>query len=176
MNKRWPKIQIHRSSAFDKSQPSKLSDTVGSARCPNSQRARASRVGTRPAQPRCLADCENSAGRAPSAPAHGAHLADGPLFSAARVHREPRTGLLRRKSGVEVSIAERGSHPARADTEASVEALFADCDARRQQLGQQRPQGRPEGKHSRSAPCRSPPPSRRRSSSRRPRRRRGYRR
>ena len=93
---------------------------------------------------------------------------------AERVHREPRTGLLRRKSGVEVSIAERGSHPARADTEASVEALFADCDARRQQLGQQRPQGRPEGKHSRSAPCRSPPPSRRRSSSRRPRRRRGY--
>ena len=46
---------------------------------------------------------------------------------------------------MEVSIAERGSHPARADTEASVEALFADCDARRQHHGQQRPQGRPEG-------------------------------
>ena len=61
-----------------------------------------------------------------------------------RVHREPRTGLLRRKSGVEVSIAERGSHLARADAEASVEALFADCDARRQQLGQQTWQGQPE--------------------------------
>ncbi len=54
-------------------------------------------------------------------------------------------GGLRGKSGVEVSIAEGGSHPARADTEASVEALFADCDARRQQRGQQRPQGRPAG-------------------------------
>jgi hypothetical protein len=42
-------------------------------RCPNSQRARASRVGARPAQPRCLTDCESSAGRAPSAPAHGTH-------------------------------------------------------------------------------------------------------
>ena len=61
------------------------------------------------------------------------------------MHREPRTGLLRRKSGVEVSIAERGSHPARADTEASVEALFADCDARRQQLGQQTWEEQPEG-------------------------------
>jgi hypothetical protein len=46
---------------------------------------------------------------------------------------------------VEVSIAERGSHPARADTEASVEALFADCDARRQQLGQQTWEEQPEG-------------------------------
>ena len=46
---------------------------------------------------------------------------------------------------MEVSIAERGSHLARADAEASVEALFADCDARRQQLGQQTWQGQPEG-------------------------------
>ena len=46
---------------------------------------------------------------------------------------------------MEVSIAERGSHLARADAEAYVEALFADCDARRQQLGQQTWQGQPEG-------------------------------
>ena len=46
---------------------------------------------------------------------------------------------------MEVSIAERGSHLARADAEASVEALFADCDARRQQLGRQTWQGQPEG-------------------------------
>ena len=147
MNKRWPKIQqIHRSSGRQ-SKPPKL--------CPVRRECVGAPTPSAPEPPVSGPGLHNLAvsqtAKVARAEPHQRRRTVRTrrwtvVFRCAeRVHREPRTGLLRRKSGVEVSIAERGSHPARADTEASVEALFADCDARRQHHGQQRPQGRPEG-------------------------------